>query len=181
MNFKITTNEANQRIDKFLKRVLKEAPLSFIYKMFRKKDIKVNGKKANIDYILKENDEVSVYLKEDLLSKFHQEALLRPVKPNFTIIYENETILVIDKPRGLLIHGDNDEEKRVTLQNMVLNYLSKKQEWDPNNITGFIPSPAHRLDRNTSGIVIFGKNLPSLQLLQDLFRERTKIKKKYDV
>lgn len=179
MNFKITTNEANQRIDKFLKRVLKEAPLSFIYKMFRKKDIKVNGKKANIDYILKENDEVSVYLKEDLLSKFHQEALLRPVKPNFTIIYEDENILVIDKPRGLLIHGDNDEEKRVTLQNMVLNYLSKKQEWDPNNITGFIPSPAHRLDRNTSGIVIFGKNLPSLQLLQDLFRERTKIKKKY--
>ncbi len=179
MNFKITANEANQRIDKFLKRVLKEAPLSFIYKMFRKKDVKVNGVKAKIDYILKENDDVSIYLKDDLINKFHQEALLRPVKPNFTILYEDDKILVADKPRGLLIHGDNDDEKRITLQNMVLNYLSKKGEWDPNNITGFIPSPAHRLDRNTSGIVIFGKTLPSLQVLQDLFRERTKIRKKY--
>lgn len=179
MNFKITADEANQRIDKFLKRMLKDAPLSFIYKMFRKKDVKVNGSKAKIDYILKKDDEVSVYLKEDLLNKFHQDAILRPVKPDFTIIYEDENILITDKPRGLLIHGDSDEEKRITLQNMVLNYLAKKGEWDPHNLTGFIPSPAHRLDRNTSGIVVFGKNLASLQVLQDLFRERTQIQKKY--
>ena len=179
MNFTITINEANQRIDKFLKRALKDAPLSFIYKMFRKKDVKVNGVKAKIDYILKENDIVEIYLKEDLLSKFHQEAILRPVKPDFSIIYEDANILIIDKPRGLLIHGDNEEEKRITLQNMVLNYLSKKNEWDPKNLSGFIPSPAHRLDRNTSGIVVFGKTLPSLQVLQNLFRERTKIQKKY--
>ena len=173
-----TNKDCNQRIDKFLKRMLKDAPVSFLYKMFRQKDVKVNGKKANIDYILKEGDVVDIYLKEDLLNQFHKEALLRPVKADFPILYEDDNILVIDKPKGLLVHGD-EGEKRITLQNMVLNYLKDKREWGPDSLTGFIPSPAHRLDRNTSGIVIFGKNLPALQELLTLFRERTQIEKRY--
>lgn len=178
MIYTITNKDCNQRIDKFLKRMLKDAPVSFLYKMFRQKDVKVNGKKANIDYILKEGDAVDIYLKEDLLNQFHKEALLRPVKADFPILYEDDNILVIDKPKGLLVHGD-EGEKRITLQNMVLNYLKDKREWDPDSLTGFIPSPAHRLDRNTSGIVIFGKNLPALQELLTLFRERTQIEKRY--
>lgn len=178
MIYTITNKDCNQRIDKFLKRMLKDAPVSFLYKMFRQKDVKVNGKKANIDYILKEGDVIDIYLKEDLLNQFHKEALLRPVKADFPILYEDDNILVIDKPKGLLVHGD-EGEKRITLQNMVLNYLKDKREWDPDSLTGFIPSPAHRLDRNTSGIVIFGKNLPALQELLTLFRERTQIEKRY--
>lgn len=178
MIYTITNKDCNQRIDKFLKRMLKDAPVSFLYKMFRQKDVKVNGKKATIDYILKEGDVVDIYLKEDLLNQFHKEALLRPVKADFPILYEDDNILVIDKPKGLLVHGD-EGEKRITLQNMVLNYLKDKREWDPDSLTGFIPSPAHRLDRNTSGIVIFGKNLPALQELLTLFRERTQIEKRY--
>ena len=178
MIYTITNKDCNQRIDKFLKRMLKDAPVSFLYKMFRQKDVKVNGKKANIDYILKEGDVVDIYLKEDLLNQFHKEALLRPVKADFPILYEDDNILVIDKPKGLLVHGD-EGEKRITLQNMVLNYLKDKREWDPDSLTGFIPSPAHRLDRNTTGIVIFGKNLPALQELLTLFRERTQIEKRY--
>lgn len=178
MIYTITNKDCNQRIDKFLKRMLKDAPVSFLYKMFRQKDVKVNGKKATIDYILKEGDVVDIYLKEELLNQFHKEALLRPVKADFPILYEDDNILVIDKPKGLLVHGD-EGEKRITLQNMVLNYLKDKREWDPDSLTGFIPSPAHRLDRNTSGIVIFGKNLPALQELLTLFRERTQIEKRY--
>ncbi len=178
MKYIITENEASQRIDKFLKRMLKDAPISFIYKMFRQKDVKVNGKKANIDYITKAGDEVDIYIKPALLEQFHKEALLRPVKADFEIIYEDENILVINKPKGLLVHGD-EGEKRITLQNMVLNYLKEKREWDPNSLDGFIPSPAHRLDRNTSGIVLFGKNLPTLQQLLELFRTREQIEKKY--
>ncbi len=178
MKYTITENEANQRIDKFLKRMLKDAPISFIYKMFRQKDVKVNGKRINIDYITKEGDEVDIYLKPALLEQFHKEALLRPVKANFDIIYEDDNILVINKPKGLLVHGD-EGEKRITLQNMVLNYLKEKREWDPASLDGFVPSPAHRLDRNTSGIVIFGKNLPTLQQLLELFRTRDQIEKRY--
>lgn len=178
MTYTITDKDCNQRIDKFLKRMLKDAPVSFIYKMFRQKDVKVNGKKAKIDYIVKTGDVIDIYLKEDLLNQFHKEALLRPVKADFPIIYEDENILVVDKPKGLLVHGD-EGEKRITLQNMVLNYLKDKGEWEPDSLTGFIPSPAHRLDRNTAGIVIFGKNLPALQELLTLFRERDQIEKKY--
>ncbi len=178
MIYTVTDNDCNQRIDKFLKRMLKEAPVSFLYKMFRQKDVKVNGKRAKIDYILKTGDVVDIYLKEELLEQFHKDALLRPVKADFPILYEDENILVIDKPKGLLVHGD-EGEKRITLQNMVLNYLKEKGEWDPSSLTGFIPSPAHRLDRNTSGIVLFAKNLPSLQELLTLFRERTQIEKHY--
>ena len=178
MKYTITELEQNQRIDKFLKRMLKDAPLSFIYKMFRQKDVKVNGTKAKIDYILKEGDVVDIYLKQQLLDEFHKEAKLRPVKANFDILFEDENILVIDKPKGILVHGD-EGEKRITLQNMVLNYLKDKGEWDPNSLDGFIPSPCHRLDRNTSGIVIFAKNLPSLQQLLELFRERKDIEKRY--
>ena len=179
MKFEIDKLSSNQRVDKFLKRMLKDAPISFIYKMFRQKDVKVNGKKAAIDYILKEGDIVDIYLKEDLLEKFHKEKVVRPVKANFTIIYEDENILVVDKPKGILVHNDSESDSRITLQNMILSYLEKKGEWDKNDILGFIPSPAHRLDRNTSGITIFGKNLPTLQELLKLFRERDKIEKKY--
>ena len=178
MEFTISKLEANQRIDKYIKRMLKDAPISFIYKMFRQKDIKVNGKKANIDYILKENDEIKIYLKDDLLQQFKKEQVLKPIKANFTILYEDENIIVVDKPKGVLVH-DDEGHNSITMQKMVLSYLNKKGEWDPNNETGFIPSPAHRLDRNTAGVLLFGKNLPALQQLFELFREKDKIEKKY--
>ena len=73
------------------------------------------------------------------------------------IIYEDENILVCSKPKGLLVHGD-EHEKRMTLSNMVLSYLYQKGEYNPRLQSGFVPGPAHRIDRNTSGIVIFGKN-----------------------
>jgi len=180
MTINVTKDEANQRVDKFLKRMLKDAPLSFIYKMFRQKDVKINGKKAKIDDVLKEGDVIDLYLKPALLEQFHKEASLRPVKADFTILYEDENLLVADKPRGLLVHSD-EKEDWMTLQNMVLNYLSKKGEYDPNALDGFMPSPAHRLDRNTSGIVLFAKNLPALQELLRMFRERTEIEKKYEL
>lgn len=146
--------------------------------MFRQKDIKVNGKKANIDYILKEDDEIKIYLKDDLLQQFKKEQVLKPIKANFTILYEDENLIVVDKPKGVLVH-DDEGHNSITMQKMVLSYLNKKGEWDPNNVTGFIPAPAHRLDRNTAGVLLFGKNLPALQQLFELFREKDKIEKKY--
>lgn len=178
MTYQVSANDASQRIDKFLKRMLKDAPLSFIYRMFRQKDVKINGKKAKIDDMLEEGDVVDIYLKPVLLEQFHKDALVRPVKVDFGILYEDQKILITDKPRGLLVHAENGETA-ITLQNMVLNYLATKGEWDKANLAGFVPSPAHRLDRNTSGIVVFGKTLPALQQLLELFRNRDKIEKKY--
>lgn len=178
MEIKVTEFEANQRIDKLIRRVLKEAPISFIYKMFRQKDIKVNGKKVDISYITNLGDTIEIYLKDSLLEEFKTNTAIKPVKVNLDIIYEDENICVVNKPKGLLVHG-NDDERRNTLQNIFINYMLAKKEYDPSKSVSFIPSPAHRLDRNTSGICILGKNLPTMQTLLEMFREKKSIKKTY--
>lgn len=178
MKITIDENSCNQRIDKVIKRTLNNAPLSFIYKMFRNKDVKVNGKKSDISYITKIGDEVDIYIKPALLEEFSKNEIVRPVKSNMDIIYEDSNILIVNKPKGLLVHGD-ETEKRITLHNIFLNYLIAKKEYDPNNTTKFIPGPAHRLDRNTSGIVVFGKNLETLQQLFILFQDKKDIEKTY--
>ncbi|MCR5332573.1 MAG: RluA family pseudouridine synthase [Bacilli bacterium] len=178
IEYKVSLREENQRIDKFLRKYLNEAPLSFIYKLFRKKDVKVNGHWVKQDYILKRDELISIYVTDEQLKEFSKPKELQKEPFKYQIIYEDENILVVNKPRGLLVHGDASE-KRNTLSNEVLNYLYFKGEYNPRVDHGFIPGPAHRLDRNTSGLVVFGKNLPTLQLLEDLFKDKTDISKIY--
>ena len=90
---------------------------------------------------------------------------------------EDKNILVVNKPTGILIHGD-ENEKRITLSNKVLSYLYNKHEFNPNE-QGFIPGPVHRLDRNTSGVVIFAKNIIASQLLMEAFKNHEGIIKHY--
>ena len=173
----ITSKDANQRADKYLKKYLNEAPLSFIYKLFRKKDVKINKHWIKENYILQEGDELAIYISDQQLEEFNKPKEIKKVNLNHPIIYEDENILIIDKPRGLLVHGD-ENEKVVTLTNEVINYLYFKGEYNPND-KGFTPAPAHRLDRNTSGLVVFAKNLISLQELEELFKNKDNISKEY--
>ena len=161
---KITENDANQRIDKYIKKLLVNAPTNFIYKMFRKKDIKVNGKKVNEKYILKNNGVVEMFLYE--------------VNKTFSLLYEDKHVLIVFKPAGLLVHEDANESIN-TLTNQVLSYLASKNELDLSRENTFMPGPVHRLDRNTSGIVIFGKTLAALQNLNEMIKQRHCIEKKY--
>lgn len=174
----ISYKEANQRIDKYIKKYLNDAPLSFIYKLFRKKDIKVNGHWVKENYIIKEGEEVTIFITDSQLEEFNKPKEIVKVTLNHPIVYEDENILIVNKPRGILVHGD-EGEKKLTLTNEVLNYLYYKGEYDPKNDHGFVPAPAHRLDRNTSGIVVFAKNLISLQELEDLFKNKDEIIKEY--
>lgn len=176
IEIKITQKDSNQRIDKFVRKYLKDAPLSFIYKVFRKKDIKINGHWAKIEDYIKTDDIIRMYISDDQLEEFKQPVNFEKLSFNREIIYEDSNILVINKPKGLLVHGD-ESEKRLTLANEVLSYLYKKNEFNPNDT--FHPSPAHRLDRNTSGLVFFGKNNESLQCLMELFKEKDNIEKYY--
>ena len=157
---KITENDANQRIDKYIKKLLVNAPTNFIYKMFRKKDIKVNGKKANEKYILKNNDVVEMFLYEDKFKEFTATKDIYNVKKTFKVLYEDNHVLIVYKPAGLLVHED-------------------KNELDLSRENTFMPGPVHRLDRNTSGIVIFGKTLAALQVLNEMIKQRHCIEKSY--
>lgn len=168
---------SNQRAEKYVRRLLEKAPLSLIYKTFRKKDIKVNGHWIKKEQILMEGDVLRIYITDAQLEEFQKprEAIKSPL--TYPIVYEDDKVLVVDKPAGLLVIGD-DKETRNTLARKVLDYLYYKDEFDPNNHS-FVPSPAHRLDRNTSGLVIFGKTNEALSELTRLFKERDDIHKKY--
>lgn len=174
----ISSKEANQRVDKYLKKYLNEAPLSFIYKLFRKKDVKINGHWVKENYILNEGEELTIFVTDSQLEEFNKPREIEKVTLNHQIVYEDENILIVNKPRGLLVHGD-EGEKKLTLANQIINYLYYKGEYDPKVDHAFIPAPAHRLDRNTSGLVCFAKNLPCLQELEDLFKEKDEISKEY--
>lgn len=173
----ITSKESNQRVDKYVKKYLNLAPLSFIYKLFRKKDVKINGHWVKENYILKEGEELTIFVTDEQIKEFNKEKEIEKVNLTHEIVFEDENILIVNKPRGLLTHGD-EGEKKFTLANEVINYLYFKGEYSP-SLKGFAPAPAHRLDRNTSGLVVFAKNLTALQELEELFKDKEEIQKEY--
>lgn len=174
---KIDKTSANQRADKFVRKYLNDAPLSFIYKTFRKKDVKINGKRIKENYILQENDVLRVYVADEQLKEFNNPKKIEDLKANLDIVYEDQNVLILNKPKGILVHGDA-EEKRITLTNLVQSYLYKKGEFK-NDGVDFVPSPCHRLDRNTSGLVVFAKNLMTVQMITEKFKDHENIDKRY--
>ncbi len=173
----ITENEAGQRLDRFLKKYFNNATLGAIYKIIRK-DVKVNGKRAGENTMLSVGDELSVYVSDETAAKLRKEKTRPKVKRQFKVAYEDENVLVVEKPFGLLTHGDRTEKKN-HLANQVIDYLIEKGDYNPRTEKTFVPAPANRLDRNTTGLVIFGKNAAALQNLNKWIREKDKIHKLY--
>ena len=173
----IGKNEQNQRLDKFLRKYLENAPLSFIYKTIRK-DVKVNGKRGREDTILQLDDELTLYISDDDMRKFKRKERQVRAKRQFRIAYEDENIIVVEKPFGLLTHGDHTEKKN-HLTNQVVDYLIEKGDYNPRIERTFSPAPVNRLDRNTTGLVLFAKNYMALQELNSLMREKNRIRKYY--
>lgn len=175
MRIEIGSNEAGQRLDKFIKKYLKDVPLSAIYKALRKGDIRVNGAKGKEKDMLNLGDIIEIkYLESkspETPNKFME------VVPEFKVTYEDDNVLMVEKWPGILVHRDLDA-KEPTLTDHVLSYLKEKGEYSPENEMTFAPSPVNRLDRNTSGIVIYGKNFEALKALNEMMRERD-IEKKY--
>lgn len=173
----ITSNEAEQRVDRFLKKYIPKAPKGFIYKMIRKKRIKVNQARVSPDYILKIDDTIQLYLSEDTIIGFKESKEILTFKQSLDIVYEDDHILLVNKPKGLLVHGDYKESKN-TLINQIHYYLYKKGSYIPEKENTFSPACCNRLDRNTSGIIIVAKDYPSLQAINSIIKENH-IEKKY--
>lgn len=189
-------NDAEQRLDRFLRKYLKGATLGNIYKIIRK-DVKINGTRAGVknETVLHEGDEISLYINDDDFARFTGcndgrsdkpgnagNTSADPVKKrphrSFGIIYEDENVIAVEKPYGLLTHGDGHEKKN-TLVNQVVDYLIEKGDYVPRVERSFTPAAVNRLDRNTTGIVLFGKNAAALRMLNAMIRSKENVSKYY--
>ena len=143
-----------KKLSKFILDTFPYLSPNMLYKALRQKDIKINGIRTNKDNLLYEKDEVFVYISDNLLSP----------NINLDIIFEDENILIINKPANLEVTGNNE-----SLTNIVHQKYSN---------CSFLPMPCHRLDRNTTGLILFAKNEESLNILLEKFKNH-EIKKKY--
>lgn len=169
MKIEIGTNEAGQRLDKFLRKYLKDVPLSAIFKALRKGDIRVNGVKKKENYPLELGDIIEIrYLQSKQEKK--ADTFMKVNSSGLMITYEDENILVVEKWPGVLVHPDQ-RGVEPSLTDYVLSYLNGKGDYLPEKEKTFTPAPCNRLDRNTSGVVIFGKNFESLRTMNEMIRE----------
>ena len=175
---RINANDAGRRLDRFLRKYLPGASLSEIYKIIRK-DVKVDAKRRSESYILNEGEVLTLYLSDEVFEKLshsrgafgERSAVNAPkAKRTFRIVYEDDEVLIVNKPYGLLTHGDS-HEKKDHLANQVKDYLIASGAYDPRNEKVFTPAPVNRLDRNTTGIVLFGKTAAAMRELGRMIRE----------
>ena len=185
--FKINSNDAGQRLDKFVLKAVKGIPISLMYKAIRTKKIKVNRKRAEQKQILAFGDTVQMFLSEDLFADRITDNELLSVKTELNIVYEDDNIIICDKAPGILVHsgdgdgsvnGDGDVGDRNTLVYHIQAYLAQKGEYVPSNENTFSPALCNRIDRNTGGMVIAAKNAEALRAVNERIKNN-KITKKY--
>lgn len=187
----VTSNEAGQRLDKLLAKYLNQAGKGFLYKMMRKKNITLNGRKCGGSERLVVGDAIQLFLSDETIETFSRPvptspafgtrtpAECRPVtgishcadRKRFDIIYEDTHILVVNKPSGML--SQKAKERDVALNEHILNYLIESGRLPVSQLRTFRPSICNRLDRNTSGLVVAGKSLAGLQIMNQVFKDRS--------
>lgn len=176
--FTITTNDAGQRLDKFLKKLLPKAALSLIYRLNRKNSVKVNRKREDNEYKLQEGDKVEIFIKDEeyeMLSAPKQSEAKKPNKGLDTrsIVYEDGELLIVNKNPGVMVHPGDFKTAELSLIAQVQDYLG-----DTFSSLTFKPSLIHRIDKDTSGIVMIAKTKASLDTMLKALQAH-KIEKTY--
>jgi len=178
--FTINSNDAGQRLDKFILKTVKGIPVSLMYKSIRTKKIKVNRKRAEEKQILSLGDTVQMFLADELFSDKISDNELFDITPKLDIIYEDKNIILCDKAPGILVHsgdgdgktsGEGDAADRNTLIYHIQAYLAQKGEYNPAEENSFAPALCNRIDRNTGGIVIAAKNASALRDINERIRD----------
>jgi len=165
----IGENDSGQRLDRFLAKAFPNLSQGIIRSSLRKNRIKINGKRPAADYRLKRNDTLRLYMDEFVSEKPRR--AFYGISGELNIIYEDENLLLLDKPVGLPVHEDN-ENTPDTLINRITIYLQNKGEYNPENEISFRPSLCNRIDRNTGGIVIAAKNAEALRIISQKIKDR---------
>lgn len=169
--FTINKNDSGQRLDKYITKSVPLLPKSLMYKYIRSKRIKVNGKRSDISYKLNENDIVSMYINDEFFEKAKPKYDFLSAGKNLNIVYEDENIILVDKPAGILSHPDEDNYTDTAITR-IKRYLYEKGDYKPDEEASFAPALVNRIDRNTSGIIIAAKNAESLRILNEKLKNR---------
>ena len=169
--FTINKNDSGQRLDKYITKSVPLLPKSLMYKYIRSKRIKVNGKRSDISYKLNENDVVSMYINDEFFEKAKPKYDFLSAGKSINIVYEDENIILVDKPTGILSHPDEDNYTDTAITR-IKRYLYEKGDYKPDEEASFAPALVNRIDRNTSGIIIAAKNSESLRILNEKLKNR---------
>ena len=170
--FTIGKNDAGQRLDRFLSKTVPLLPGSLAQKYIRIKRIKINGKGAKRDTKLACGDAVQMYINDEFFETPSEEnAFLKIAAPKLNIVYEDDNILLLNKPAGVLCHSDGSWSYD-TLIARVQAYMYQSRQWRPKEENSFAPALCNRIDRNTSGIVIAAKNAEALRIIIDKIKNR---------
>ena len=174
-----TANDDGVRLSRFVQSVTRDFPTSLLYKSFRNKRVKVNGKKAAPEYRLQAGDLIELYINDEFFDQPREDnAYLTVANPNLNIVYEDENILLVDKRPGLAVHPHDGAEYGRTLIDHIQSYLYQKREWRPREENAFTPALCNRIDRNTGGIVIAAKTAEALRVMNQKIKDR-EIDKRY--
>ncbi len=171
--FTIGSNDAGQRLDRFLAKAVPLLPASLAQKYIRIKRIKLNGKRAERDTRLNPGDVLQLYINDEFFDKPREDnAFLTVAAPKLNIVYEDEHILLVDKRPGLAVHPHDGAEYGRTLIDHIQAYLYQKKEWRPREENSFTPALCNRIDRNTGGIVIAAKTAEALRVMNQKIKDR---------
>lgn len=164
-------NDGGQRLDKYMSKAFPTMPQTMIYKYLRKKCVRVNGVHATAQTVLREGDELRFFISDEYFEKGRGKVDYSKIRVSFKVVYEDENILVVDKPAGLICQPDAEENFN-TLSNHIIAYLVGKGEYSPEKENSFVPALCNRIDKNTQGLVIAAKNAESLRIMNDKIKKR---------
>lgn len=176
--FHISSNDAGQRFDRFLAKAVPLLPGPLMQKYFRLKRFKCHNKAVKGEYRLCQGDLIQLYINDEFFEKpTEHNAYLSIYKPNVKVIYEDDHIILVDKPAGMVVHQDENVQVH-TLIAHVQAYLYQTKAWNPRESHGFAPALCNRIDRNTCGIVIAAKSAAGLREMNEKIKEH-QMKKEY--
>jgi len=171
--FTIGSNDAGQRLDRFLAKAVPLLPASLAQKYIRLKRIKCNGGRVQRDIRLQQGDVLQLYINDEFFDKPREDnAYLTVAAPKLNIVYEDDQILLVDKRPGLAVHPHDGAEYGRTLIDHIQAYLYQKREWNPRGENAFTPALCNRIDRNTGGIVIAAKTAEALRIMNQKIKDR---------
>ncbi len=167
----IGSNDAGQRLDKFLSKAVRGLPQSLMYKYIRTKKIKRNRARTEPSELLCEGDEIQLFIRDEFfLSPEKDTQALYHIQSKIEVVYEDDNVLLVHKRPGVLVHED-DTAGDNTLIMHIKAYLVERGEYDPVSEQSFAPALCNRIDRNTGGIVIAAKNAEALRVMNEKIRE----------